>query len=54
VIYHKNNGNRFFPSLAKSSANGLDLTLSATKTASPLALISVLKFVKGFEDLLRA
>jgi hypothetical protein len=24
------------PSLAKSSANGLDLTLSATKTASPL------------------
>jgi hypothetical protein len=27
------------PSLAKSSANGLDLTLSATKTASPLVLI---------------
>jgi hypothetical protein len=30
------------PSLAKSSANGLDLTLSATKTASPLVLIAVL------------
>jgi hypothetical protein len=28
------------PSLAKSSANGLDLTLSATKTASPLVLIA--------------
>jgi hypothetical protein len=78
VIYHKNNGNRFFlsfeakypnpeikkgkagcfavadfwkefnafesrsPCLAKSSANGLDLTLSATKTVSPLVLMSVL------------
>jgi hypothetical protein len=30
------------PCLAKSSANGLDLTLSATKTASPLVLMSVL------------
>jgi hypothetical protein len=42
VIYHKNNGNRFFLSFEAKYPNPEILTLSATKTASPLVLMSVL------------
>jgi hypothetical protein len=44
ATYHESESR--LPSLAKSSANGLDLTLSATKTASPLGCFAVADFWK--------
>jgi hypothetical protein len=37
-----------------SDSNGLDLTLSATKTTSPLALMSVLNFLSCHGTLMNA